>query len=73
MKRQMLYEEIKKVLNDYEEEIKARKENINANYILAKLDILAIDNYCDTIETLKKILEELDNLQNRIIERNRGA
>ena len=61
---------ITKILKEDKEEIEKRKNNINSNYTLAKLDILAIDNYTDSVETLEKILVELNNLQERITERN---
>lgn len=50
--------------------IEERKNNINSNYALAKLDFTVIENFEDSKETLEKILKELEDLQNRIIERN---
>lgn len=46
------------------------KHNINSNYVLAKLDLITIENYQDSIDTFNNILIELDNLQKRIIKRN---
>lgn len=48
-----------------------RKHNINQHYFLAKLDFKVIDNYNDSIQTLDKIIKELEDLQERIIKRNR--
>lgn len=51
--------------------LKNRKNNINSNYMLAKHDFRVIDNIEDSIETLTDIIDELEELQERIIERNR--
>ena len=51
--------------------LKNRKNNINSNYMLAKHDFRVIDNIEDSIETLTDIIDELEQLQNRIVERNR--
>lgn len=50
--------------------LKNRKNNINSNYMLAKHDFRVIDNIEDSIETLTDIIDELEQLQDRIIERN---
>lgn len=53
------------------EKLKERKNNINSNYTLAKIDFTCIDNMEDVIATLEtRILPTLKTLQNRIIERN---
>lgn len=51
--------------------LKNRKNNINSNYVLAKHDFRVIDNIEDSIETLTDIIDELEELQERIVERNR--
>lgn len=51
--------------------LKNRKNNINSNYMLAKHDFRVIDNIEDSIETLTDIIDELEQLQDRIVERNR--
>ena len=51
--------------------LKNRKNNINSNYMLAKYDFRVIDNIEDSIETLTDIIDELEQLQDRIVERNR--
>lgn len=51
--------------------LKNRKNNINSNYMLAKNDFRVIDNIEDSIETLTDIIDELEELQERIVERNR--
>ena len=63
---------IDKMIEEKEEKIKDKKEHINSNYILAKIDFTTIDNMTDVVETLKKIKPQLDELQNRIIKRNKG-
>lgn len=47
------------------------KETISNEYLLAKLDFIAIENNEDTVETLSKIIDELELLQKRIIDRNK--
>lgn len=51
--------------------LEERKHNISSDYLLAKLDFVVIENYTDSVETLEKIYNDLEELQNRIIERNR--
>mgnify|MGYP004515997945 CR=1 FL=1 len=51
--------------------LKNRKNNINSSYDLAKHDFRVIDNIEDIIETLTDIIDELEQLQDRIVERNR--
>lgn len=62
---------IENAIKEYEEKLKNKKENISNKYILAKLDFIIIDNMQDTLETYNKTLKILQDLQNRIIERNR--
>ena len=68
--------ELRKIIKDEmkkrEKELQQRKTNINNNYELARLDFIVIENLTDNINTLQCIDEELDDLQNRIIKRNRG-
>lgn len=66
--RKIIKEEIEKK----EKELKERKQNINKNYELARLDFIVIENISDSINTLQCIDEELDDLQNRIRKRNEG-
>lgn len=54
-----------------ETNLKNRKNNINSNYKLAKHDFRVIDNIEDSIETLIDIIDKLEQLQDRIAERNR--
>ena len=51
-------------------ELNDKKNNINSNYTLAKLDFTVIDNYSDCLYVYGKIREQLVELQERIIERN---
>lgn len=52
-------------------ELKNRKNNINSIYILAKYDFIVINNIEDSIETLTDIIDKLEQLQDRIIKRNK--
>ncbi len=61
---------LEKMIKQDEDTLKTRKENINSNYELAKLDFLVIDNLTDSISTYKKALCEVQKLQQRIIDRN---
>lgn len=54
-------------------ELKNRKNNINSNYTLALQDFRVIDNIEDTIETLEEIITKLDDLQERIQNRNKRS
>lgn len=54
-------------------ELKNRKNNINSNYTLALQDFRVIDNIEDTIETLEEVITKLDDLQERIQNRNNRA
>ena len=54
-----------------ETDLKNRKNNINSNYMLAKHNFRVIDNIEDSIETLIDIIDKLEQLQDRIAERNR--
>ncbi len=53
------------------DEINYLKNNINSSYTLAKLDFIVIDNKTDFVETLDDVLTLLENLQMRIISRNK--
>lgn len=53
------------------DEINYLKNNINSSYTLAKLDFTVIDNKTDFVETLDNVLTLLEDLQNRIIDRNK--
>lgn len=63
---------IKEVKEKDEIKLKERKRNISSDYMLAKLDFTVIDNFTDSIETLRVIINELEELQERIIKRNKG-
>ena len=39
---------------------------------MAKLDFTIIENFADSVETLRVLINELEELQERIIKRNRG-
>ena len=47
--------------------LKNRKQNINSSYMLAKHDFRCIENIEDAIE----IIDDLEELQNRVVARNR--
>ena len=69
----ILHELIKKVeeaIDDTSSRLEDKKNNINSDYVLAKLDFTYIDNMCDSISVYKHIKELLDDLQQRIINRN---
>lgn len=68
-----LKEEIVKLHLLKNTELKNRKNNINSNYTLALQDFRDIDNIEDTIETLEEIITKLDDLQERIQNRNNRA
>ena len=51
-------------------ELNWRKNEIHNTYTLAKHDLLVIENMQDSENTLNKIIDELQELQKRIIERN---
>lgn len=51
--------------------INNRKNNISNSYEMAKHDFRCIDNMEDAIETYEYIIEQLEELQERIIERNK--
>lgn len=63
---------VKQSIDDYEKAIKENKKNIHNDYVLALLDIRVIENKQDTLNTYNNILKELEQLQDRIIKRNRG-
>lgn len=54
-------------------ELNNRKNNINSNYTLALQDFRVIDNIEDTIETIEEVITKLDDLQERIQNRNNRA
>lgn len=64
-----------KNIKDYkrlkEIELKNRKNNINQNYELAQMDFIVIENIEDTIQVLNTLEFEVNQLQERIRERNR--
>lgn len=65
-----LLNELRELKNKKAEELSKRKKRINSNYEIAKLDFIGIENYNDSIETLRIVIEELEKLQERIIKRN---
>lgn len=62
---------INKEKEEVEKEIVKRKSNISSTYYFAKHDFRCIDNFEDQAETYCYILEKLEDLQDRIIERNK--
>lgn len=64
--RKIIKEEIEKT----EKVLKEKRQNINSNYELARLDFIVIENMNDSINTLQCINEELEDLQHRIRKRN---
>jgi len=62
---------LKHALQLEEVNCKNRKNNINQHYELAKHDFRVIDNMEDCIETYRYVIEKLEDLQDRIIERNK--
>lgn len=64
-----------KVVVDYKkyrnDELLKRENNISSSYVLAKLDFKVIENLKDGISTLQNIEKQLNDLQERIIKRNR--
>ena len=65
---------VKDFINDYIENEKHnlvnRKNNINHNYTIAKHDFQVIENMEDIFETLQYCVDKINDLQERIIERN---
>lgn len=63
-----------KLLEDYKkqdiEKLEKLKNNISSTYLLAKNDFRTIENYEDSIKTLDYVIDMLNILQQRIIERN---
>ena len=61
--------EIKEMITLIKQEktLKNRKQNINSSYMLAKHDFRCIENIEDAIE----IIDDLEELQNRVVARNR--
>ena len=72
MSIQELIKIVEKEIEDKEKNIEVKKTNINSDYTLAKLDFITIDNMQDSLETYKVILLKLNNLQQRVIDRNKG-
>lgn len=71
MNRPMDYAEMfKKRIEELKEKVSEKKNNINSNYTLAKIDFTCIDNMNDCIEVYEKIVTMLDNLQERVVDRN---
>ena len=68
--RDKLIDLIDTEMEKMELELNNRKNNINSNYTLAKLDFTVIDNYSDSLYVYGKIREQLVELQERIIARN---
>lgn len=69
--RDNLVEQLQNEIEKLELELNDKKKNINSSYTLAKLDFVVIENYTDCIYVYDKIVEELIELQERIIKRNR--
>lgn len=65
-----LKDEIKRRIKELNTSLEVRKQCISNLYTLAKLDILTIENINDEISTLEGILDDLTELQERIIRRN---
>ena len=69
--RDNLLEQLQNEIEKCELELNKRKHNIHKDYLMAKQDFTVIDNYTDCIYVYDKIVEELKNLQERIIKRNK--
>ena len=65
-----LENEIKIQIKELNTSLEGRKQCISNLYTLAKLDILTIENINDEISTLEGILDDLNELQERISRRN---
>lgn len=63
---------VEKYIKNDKEELAKRKNNISNNYILAKNDIKAIENFEDSKKVCENIEKQLNDLQQRIVNRNRG-
>lgn len=72
----MQVNELIKIIKDEKEkagkELDERKNNISKKYELAKFDFVVIENINDKEDTLRCIIEDLEELQKRIVKRNRG-
>lgn len=62
---------IQKEIEKWEEKKEYLQQHISNTELLAKNDLRTLENYRDSIETFKIIELKLENLQNRIIERNK--
>lgn len=71
MNLQELIRIVKKDIKDEKECLEDKKNNISNSYFMAKHDFRCIDNMEDCLETYEYILDRLNDLQERIIERNR--
>ena len=70
MNLQELIRIVERDIQDEKECLEDKKNNISNSYFLAKHDFRCIDNMEDTLETYEYILDNLKDLQERIIERN---
>ncbi len=71
MNLQNLIRMVEKDLKEEKECLEDKKNNISNSYMMAKHDFRCIDNMEDCVETYEYILDKLNELQDRIIERNK--
>ena len=71
MKYQELIKKVEEAIEDTSSRLESKKNDIYSNYLLARLVFTYIDNMCDSVSVYKHIKELLDDLQQRIIDRNR--
>lgn len=71
MNLQNLIRMVEKDIKEEKECLEDKKNNISNSYMMAKHDFRCIDNMEDCLETYEYILDKLNELQDRIIERNR--
>ena len=71
MNLQELIEIVERDIQDEKECLEDKKNNISNSYMMAKHDFRCIENMTDALATYEHISDLLNELQERIIERNR--
>lgn len=71
MNLQELIRIVESYVKDKKECLEDKKNNISNSYMMAKHDFRCIDNMEDCVETCEYILDKLNELQDRVIERNK--
>lgn len=71
MNLQELIRIVERDIKDEKECLEDKKNNISNSYMMDKHDFRCIDNMEDCLETYEYILDKLNELQDRIIERNK--